>query len=137
MGGAGGGVLAEGGADLGYRVCQPSRAQRRWWWPSSVAPVLLALDLTAMEGPQELLSGKLRLCFTPAARTSLLLLRLNDAVLRALQECQRQQVRSAPGPILSSSHPSEDRASARATLEEGPGDSEQHPQAPCFPTPSK
>lgn len=58
-----------------------------------MAPVLLALDLTAMEGPQELLSGKLRLCFTPAARTSLLLLRLNDAVLRALQECQRQQVR--------------------------------------------
>eukprot|EP00069_Balaena_mysticetus_P017714 bmy_10923T0 len=46
-----------------------------------------------MEGPQELLSGKLRLCFTPAARTSLLLLRLNDAALRALQECQRQQVR--------------------------------------------
>ncbi|XP_014636147.1 PREDICTED: RNA polymerase II elongation factor ELL3 isoform X1 [Ceratotherium simum simum] len=46
-----------------------------------------------MEGPQELLSGKLRLCFTPAARTSLLLLRLNDAAMRALQECQRQQVR--------------------------------------------
>ncbi|XP_032337231.1 RNA polymerase II elongation factor ELL3 [Camelus ferus] len=46
-----------------------------------------------MEGPQELLSGKFRLCFTPAARTSLLLLRLNDAALRALQECQRQQVR--------------------------------------------
>ncbi|XP_054421466.1 RNA polymerase II elongation factor ELL3 [Pteronotus mesoamericanus] len=46
-----------------------------------------------MAGPQEFLSGKLRLCFTPAARTSLLLLRLNDAALRALQECQRQQVR--------------------------------------------
>ncbi|KAI5129382.1 Rna polymerase Ii Elongation Factor Ell3 [Manis pentadactyla] len=46
-----------------------------------------------MEGPQELLSGKFRLCFTPAARTSLLMLRLNDAALRALQECQRQQVR--------------------------------------------
>ncbi|XP_004687914.1 PREDICTED: RNA polymerase II elongation factor ELL3 isoform X2 [Condylura cristata] len=46
-----------------------------------------------MEGSQEFLSGKLRLCFTPAARTSLLLLRLNDAALRALQECQRLQVR--------------------------------------------
>ncbi|XP_004323424.1 RNA polymerase II elongation factor ELL3 isoform X1 [Tursiops truncatus] len=46
-----------------------------------------------MEGPRELLSRKLRLCFTPAARTSLLLLRLNDAALRALHECQRQQVR--------------------------------------------
>ncbi|XP_007933442.1 RNA polymerase II elongation factor ELL3 [Orycteropus afer afer] len=48
-----------------------------------------------MEGPQEPLSGKLRLCFSPAARTSLLLLRLNDAALQALQECQRQQVRPA------------------------------------------
>ncbi|XP_035888477.1 RNA polymerase II elongation factor ELL3 isoform X1 [Phyllostomus discolor] len=46
-----------------------------------------------MAGPQEFLSGKLRLCFTPAARTSLLLLRLNEPALRALQECQRQQVR--------------------------------------------
>ncbi|XP_008580755.1 PREDICTED: RNA polymerase II elongation factor ELL3 [Galeopterus variegatus] len=46
-----------------------------------------------MEGPHEHLSGKLRLCFSPAARTSFLLLRLNDAALRALQECQRQQVR--------------------------------------------
>ncbi|XP_016000489.2 RNA polymerase II elongation factor ELL3 isoform X1 [Rousettus aegyptiacus] len=46
-----------------------------------------------MAGPQEFLSGKLRLCFTPPARTSLLLLRFNDAALRALQECQRQQVR--------------------------------------------
>ncbi|XP_003791823.1 RNA polymerase II elongation factor ELL3 [Otolemur garnettii] len=45
-----------------------------------------------MEEIQEPLSGKLRLCFSPAARTSLLLLRLNDATLRALQECQRQQV---------------------------------------------
>ncbi|XP_078304694.1 RNA polymerase II elongation factor ELL3 isoform X2 [Panthera onca] len=47
----------------------------------------------AMEAPQELLSGKLQLCFTPAAGTSLLMLRLNDAALRALQECRRQQVR--------------------------------------------
>ncbi|XP_026922926.1 RNA polymerase II elongation factor ELL3 isoform X1 [Acinonyx jubatus] len=46
-----------------------------------------------MEAPQELLSGKLQLCFTPAAGTSLLMLRLNDAALRALQECRRQQVR--------------------------------------------
>uniref|UniRef100_A0A8D2ER66 Elongation factor for RNA polymerase II 3 n=1 Tax=Theropithecus gelada TaxID=9565 RepID=A0A8D2ER66_THEGE len=46
-----------------------------------------------MEELQEPLSGQRRLCFTPAARTSLLLLRLNDAALRALQECQRQQVR--------------------------------------------
>ncbi|XP_025740221.1 RNA polymerase II elongation factor ELL3 [Callorhinus ursinus] len=46
-----------------------------------------------MEGPQELMSGKLQLCLTPAARTSLLLFRLNDAALRALQECRRQQVR--------------------------------------------
>ncbi|XP_077620656.1 RNA polymerase II elongation factor ELL3 [Crocuta crocuta] len=47
----------------------------------------------AMEGPQELLSGKFQLRFTPAAGTSLLMLRLNDAALRALQECRRQQVR--------------------------------------------
>ncbi|XP_037690048.1 RNA polymerase II elongation factor ELL3 [Choloepus didactylus] len=46
-----------------------------------------------MDGPQDPLSGKLRLCFSPAARTSLLLLRLNHTVLRALQECERQQVR--------------------------------------------
>ncbi|XP_053451720.1 RNA polymerase II elongation factor ELL3 isoform X2 [Nycticebus coucang] len=45
-----------------------------------------------MEEIQESLSGKLRLCFSPAAQTSLLLLRLNDATLRALRECQRQQV---------------------------------------------
>jgi hypothetical protein len=58
-----------------------------------VALDLLALDLATMEGPQEPLSGKLRLCFVPAARTSFLLLRLNEAALRALQDCQRQQVR--------------------------------------------
>ncbi|XP_045756154.1 RNA polymerase II elongation factor ELL3 isoform X2 [Mirounga angustirostris] len=46
-----------------------------------------------MEGPQELLSGKLQLCLTPAAGTRFLLFRLNDAALRALQECRRQQVR--------------------------------------------
>nr|XP_034794553.1 RNA polymerase II elongation factor ELL3 isoform X2 [Pan paniscus] len=46
-----------------------------------------------MEELQKPLRGQLRLCFTQAARTSLLLLRLNDAALRALQECQRQQVR--------------------------------------------
>ncbi|GAB1286794.1 RNA polymerase II elongation factor ELL3 [Apodemus speciosus] len=44
-----------------------------------------------MEGTQEALSGKMRLLFTPAARTSLLMLRLNEAALRALQECQQQQ----------------------------------------------
>lgn len=54
---------------------------------------MATLHLAAMEGPQELLSGKFQLCFTPAARTSFLMLRLNDAALRALQECQRQQVR--------------------------------------------
>ncbi|XP_055990433.1 RNA polymerase II elongation factor ELL3 [Sorex fumeus] len=46
-----------------------------------------------MEGPQKFPSGSLRLCFAPAARTSLLLLRLNDAALRALHDCQLQQVR--------------------------------------------
>uniref|UniRef100_A0A8C6ID96 Elongation factor RNA polymerase II-like 3 n=1 Tax=Mus spicilegus TaxID=10103 RepID=A0A8C6ID96_MUSSI len=46
-----------------------------------------------MEGTQEAMSGKMRLLFTPAARTSLLMLRLNEAALRALQECQQQQVR--------------------------------------------
>lgn len=30
VGGAWGGVPAGGGAYLGYRVCQPSPAQRRW-----------------------------------------------------------------------------------------------------------
>ena len=72
-----------------------------------MAPVLFALNLAAMEGPQELLRGKLRLCFTPAARTSLLLLRLNDAALRALQECQRQQVRPARAPSSPSPTPRE------------------------------
>ncbi|XP_055481752.1 RNA polymerase II elongation factor ELL3 [Psammomys obesus] len=46
-----------------------------------------------MEGTQEDLSGKMRLLFSPAARTSLLMLRLNEAALRALQECRQQQVR--------------------------------------------
>nr|XP_019580894.1 PREDICTED: RNA polymerase II elongation factor ELL3 [Rhinolophus sinicus] len=45
-----------------------------------------------MAGPQEFLNGKFRLSFNPSARASLLMLRLNDAALRALQECQRQQV---------------------------------------------
>lgn len=53
-----------------------------------------------MEGTQEALSGKMRLLFTPAARTSLLMLRLNEAALRALQECQQQQVRLVPRPLL-------------------------------------
>ncbi|XP_051833174.1 RNA polymerase II elongation factor ELL3 [Antechinus flavipes] len=44
-----------------------------------------------MAGPQEPLSGRLRLSFTPGPRTSLLLLRLNDSALRALQDCQRIQ----------------------------------------------
>ncbi|XP_021081935.1 RNA polymerase II elongation factor ELL3 isoform X2 [Mesocricetus auratus] len=51
-----------------------------------------------MEGSQEALSGKMRLLFTPAARTSLLMLRLNEAALRALQECQQQQYLRLPGP---------------------------------------
>ncbi|ELV13393.1 RNA polymerase II elongation factor ELL3 [Tupaia chinensis] len=51
-----------------------------------------------MERPQDPLSGTHRLCFSPAARTSLLLLRLNDAALRALQDCQRQQYLRLPGP---------------------------------------
>lgn len=58
--------------------------------------VLLVRDFGTMEGTQEALSGKMRLLFTPAARTSLLMLRLNEAALRALQECQQQQVRLAP-----------------------------------------
>lgn len=63
-----------------------------------------------MEGPQELLSGKFQLCFTPAARTSFLMLRLNDAALRALQECQRQQVRPPlPTPLsFPTSYPAAD-----------------------------
>ncbi|KAM9068351.1 RNA polymerase II elongation factor ELL3 isoform 2-T4 [Sarcophilus harrisii] len=44
-----------------------------------------------MAGPLEPLSGRLRLSFTPGPRTSLLLLRLNDSALRALQDCQRIQ----------------------------------------------
>ncbi|XP_074145572.1 RNA polymerase II elongation factor ELL3 isoform X9 [Sminthopsis crassicaudata] len=44
-----------------------------------------------MAGPQEPLSGRLRLSFTPGPRTSLLLLRLNDSALRALQDCNRIQ----------------------------------------------
>ncbi|XP_043837207.1 RNA polymerase II elongation factor ELL3 [Dromiciops gliroides] len=44
-----------------------------------------------MAGPQEALSGRLRLSFTPGPRTSLLLLRLNDSALRALQDCLRTQ----------------------------------------------
>lgn len=89
------------GPTWAYRLCKSRALQSEssWWWRSRVAGVVLALDLTAMAGPQEFLSGKLRLCFTPAARTSLLLLRLNDAAMRALQECQRQQVRP-PGPPL-------------------------------------
>lgn len=55
-----------------------------------------------MEGTQEALSGKMRLLFTPAARTSLMMLRLNEAALRALQECQQQQVRLAPNPFFHS-----------------------------------
>lgn len=126
-------VLAEGGADLGYQECPPSVAQQRWWWwPSSVVLVLLALDLATMEGPQELLSGKLQLCFTPAAGTSFLMFRLNDAALRALQECRRQQVRQTPGPVFPNLYPSGSRASA-VTLAKGPGDGKRHPQAPTSP----
>ncbi|XP_044521017.1 RNA polymerase II elongation factor ELL3 [Gracilinanus agilis] len=44
-----------------------------------------------MAGPQEALSGRLRLSFPPGPRTSLLLLRFNDSALRALQDCQRIQ----------------------------------------------
>ena len=87
----------------------------------------LPLNLAAMEGPQELLSGKLRLCFTPAARTSLLLLKLNDAALRALQECHRQQVRLARAPS-SLSPASPEVGSQPATLAKGPGGGEQHPR---------
>lgn len=59
-------------------------------------------DFGTMEGTQEALSGKMRLLFTPAARTSLMMLRLNEAALRALQECQQQQVRLAPNPFFHS-----------------------------------
>lgn len=78
----------------------------------AVVLVLRALDIAAMEGPEELLSGKLQLCFTPAAGTSLLMFRLNDAVLRALQECRRQQVRRTLGPVFPSLSPSGSQASA-------------------------
>ncbi|XP_023613372.1 RNA polymerase II elongation factor ELL3 isoform X3 [Myotis lucifugus] len=84
-----------------------------------------------MAGPQEFLSGKLRLCFTPAARTSLLLLRLNDGALRALHECQRQQVRRA-GPIFPRPEPS-----TRAPAGDpggGTGGRERHSPAPASPT---
>lgn len=81
------------------RASRALQSESSWWRPSRVARVVPARDLTAMAGPQELLSGTLRLCFSPAARTSLLLLRLNDAALRALHECQRQQVRRA-GPVF-------------------------------------
>ena len=67
-----------------------------------MVPVLHVRDFGTMEGTQEALSGKMRLLFTPAARTSLLMLRLNEAALRALQECQQQQVRLAPGPFFPS-----------------------------------
>ncbi|KAM5235421.1 RNA polymerase II elongation factor ELL3 [Ctenodactylus gundi] len=46
-----------------------------------------------MDGPLEPVRGTLRLRFAPAARTSLLLLRLSDAALQALQARPRQQVR--------------------------------------------
>ncbi|XP_074145564.1 RNA polymerase II elongation factor ELL3 isoform X2 [Sminthopsis crassicaudata] len=51
-----------------------------------------------MAGPQEPLSGRLRLSFTPGPRTSLLLLRLNDSALRALQDCNRIQLWSWTPP---------------------------------------
>lgn len=53
-----------------------------------------------MERLPDSLRGTLRFCFAPAARTSLFLLQLDAAALRALQEGWRQQVR--PGP---DSHP--------------------------------
>ncbi|XP_005381462.1 PREDICTED: RNA polymerase II elongation factor ELL3 [Chinchilla lanigera] len=46
-----------------------------------------------MERPSDPLRGVLRFCFAPAPRTSLLLLRLDAAALRALQEGRREQVR--------------------------------------------
>ncbi|XP_040112590.1 RNA polymerase II elongation factor ELL3 isoform X1 [Oryx dammah] len=86
-----------------------------------------------MEGPQELLSGKLQLCFTPAARASLLLLRLNDAALRALQECHQQQVRLARAPSsLSPAYP--EVGSQPATPAKEPGGGEQHRRALASPT---
>ncbi|XP_004623411.1 RNA polymerase II elongation factor ELL3 [Octodon degus] len=46
-----------------------------------------------MERPSDPLRGVLRFCFSPSTRTSLLLLRLDAAALRALQESRREQVR--------------------------------------------
>lgn len=76
-------------------------------------------DFGTMEGTQEALSGKMRLLFTPAARTSLMMLRLNEAALRALQECQQQQVRLAPNPFFPS-RPTRPRPQP-AALEKGTG----------------
>lgn len=104
----------------GGRECQPRLALQRWQkWPSPVVSVLLVRDSGTMEGTQEALSGKMRLLFTPAARTSLLMLRLNEAALRALQECQQQQVRLAPNPFFPSR--STRPRPQRATLEKGTG----------------
>lgn len=94
--------------------------------------VLLALDLTAMAGSQEFLSGKLRLCFTPAARTSLLLLRLNEAALRALRECQRQQVRQ-PQATPSLSPTSLDPRPQPETMTKRPGYGERHSRTSASP----
>lgn len=85
-----------------------------------MVPVLHVRDFGTMEGTQEAMSGKMRLLFTPAARTSLLMLRLNEAALRALQECQQQQVRLAPGPLFPS-RPTGPRPS-KAMLEKGLGE---------------
>lgn len=89
-----GGAWAEGGADLeaGCVLGALHTAEAAVAWLGS-AVLLCWLDLDTMEGPQEPLTGKLRLCFSSAPRTSFLLLRLNDPALRALRECQRQQVR--------------------------------------------
>ncbi|XP_028926668.1 RNA polymerase II elongation factor ELL3 isoform X2 [Ornithorhynchus anatinus] len=46
-----------------------------------------------MSGPREELSGRLRLSSPSGPRTSLLLLRLSDAALRALRDCHRLQGR--------------------------------------------
>lgn len=97
-----------------------------------MAQVLLALDLAAMAGPQEFLNGKFRLSFNPSARASLLMLRLNDAALRALQECQRQQVRRARAPSSLPPTP-QDLGPQPETPAKGPGDGERHSQAPDSP----
>lgn len=101
-----------------------------------MAQVLLALDLAAMAGPQEFLNGKFRLSFNPSARASLLMLRLNDAALRALQECQRQQVRPARAPSSLSPTP-QDLGPQPETPAKGPGDGERHSQAPDSTSPSE